>query len=84
MARGWESKSVEEQQSQMSQPAAVSKSNRSPQELQRASRIQALKMQRAHVREQLKEAHNERFIELMQRELEHLDKEIRRLEETMP
>ncbi|MGZ4788410.1 MAG: hypothetical protein ACXVZX_07800 [Terriglobales bacterium] len=79
MARGWESKSVEEQQSQLTRPT-VSKSNRSPEDLQRASRVQALQLQRAHVREQMNNSQNARFTELMRRELEHLEKELRNLD----
>ena len=78
MARGWESKSVEEQQSEFQRPDA-SKAGQSPEQSRRASQIQALHMQRARVQEQLKQAENPRFIELLERELAHLDSELKNL-----
>ncbi len=81
MARGWESKSVEEQQSEAKQrPSGASP--KSAEQAQLSARIQALEMQRAHVQEQLRQAQNARFIELMQRELQHLDHELQQLRES--
>jgi len=75
MARGWESKSVEEQQSEFQRPDAT-KASQSPEQSRKSARMQALHLQRARVQEQLKQAENPRFIELLQRELAHLDKEL--------
>ena len=81
MARGWESKSVEEQQSEAThRPSGASP--KSPEQGQLSARIQALEMQRAHVQQQLRQAQNPRFIELMQRELQHLDYELQRLRQS--
>jgi len=80
MARGWESKSVEEQQSQFVKPAV--KSNNPSETIEsrrRANDVKALQLQRARVAEQLRQAQNARFIELMQKELEFLDQKLRSL-----
>jgi hypothetical protein len=77
MARGWESKSVEEQQSEFSKPSSQDgKRATTKEEAARAQRVQALQLARANVRQQLERAQNERHKELLQRELEHLDREI--------
>jgi len=81
MARGWESKSVEEQQSEFQKGTSASKPS-SPEERRREQQVQTFKMQRARVRDQLKDSQNPRFIELLQRELQHLDAEIKKLAES--
>jgi len=78
MARGWESKSVEEQQSEFTKPTKTSE--RLTEEKRHAmAMLQTLQMKRAHVVEQLRQAQNSRFIELMQSELAYLDREIAKL-----
>ncbi len=81
MARGWESKSVEEQQSQ-SQQKPSGKANQSPEQIRKMQQLQAMHMQRSRVRQQLRDSQNPRFIELLQRELQHLDAEIKKLTES--
>ncbi len=76
MARGWESKSVEEQQSEFNKPSTKPSQTESPEARQRQARLQSLQLKRAHVAEQLRQAQNARFIELMQKELAYLDSEI--------
>jgi len=78
MARGWESKSVEEQQSEFQRPDTT-KASQSAEQVRKANRLQALQLQRANVQAQLKQSENPRYIELLQRELEHLDQELRNL-----
>lgn len=80
MARGWESKQVEEQQSQ-SQQKPRRKAKQSPEQIRKAQQLQAMQLQRARVHQQLKDSQNPRFIELLQRELQHLDAEINKLAE---
>jgi hypothetical protein len=75
MARGWESKSVEEQQSEFNKPQDLKKPT-TKEEAARAQRVQALQLARANVRQQLARAQNERHKELLQRELQHLDDEL--------
>lgn len=78
MARGWESKSVEEQQSEAKQrPRGAGP--KTPEQARLSARIEALEMQRARVRQQLQQAQNPRFIELLQRELQHLEDRLRNL-----
>ena len=80
MARGWESKSVEEQQSEFAKaPAESGRKPDTPEQKQKAQRIQALQLARANVQNQLAAAHNDRHKELLQRELQYLDSEIARL-----
>jgi len=78
MARGWESKSVEEQQSEFNKPSKTSEPVSQGKRHQMLS-LQTLLMKRAHVVEQLRQAQNSRFIELMQSELAYLDREIAKL-----
>ncbi len=79
MARGWESKSVEEQQSEANQRTEQSTNNKSPEQLRKDTRKRSLQLQHAHVQAQLKSAENPRFIELLQRELQHLETELNKL-----
>jgi hypothetical protein len=79
MARGWESKSVEEQQSEFNKPASKSAPSASPRARQRTASMEALEMKRAHVMQQLQQAQNPRFVDLMQSELAYLDREIAQL-----
>lgn len=79
MARGWESKSVEEQQSEFNKPSSKGSTSDSPEGRQRTAALQTLQMKRARVVEQLRQAQNSRFIELMQDELAYLDREIAKM-----
>lgn len=79
MARGWESKSVEEQQSEFNKPSGKGVQPGSPEVRQRTSALESLQMKRAHVAEQLRQAQNSRFIELMRNELAYLDREIAKM-----
>lgn len=78
MARGWESKSVEEQQSEFSTPAEK-KVSPTQESRQRASAVEALRLKRARVLVQLRESLNPRYSELMRQELAYLDNELARL-----
>ena len=82
MARGWESKSVEEQQSQ-AQNQTVSQDEKDALKRQNAEKmrkVQALKLNRARIREQIERSTNDRYKELLGRELEHLEQELKQLE----
>jgi hypothetical protein len=82
MARGWESKSVEEQQS-LGQQQSVSqeaKDKLSREKAEKARTIQALKLNRARIREQIERSTSDRYKELLGRELEHLEQELKQLE----
>ncbi len=79
MARGWESKSVEEQQSEFNKPETKQSRAESPEARRRKTLLQSLQLKRAHVAEQLRHAQNARFVELMQKEFAYLDSEIAKL-----
>lgn len=78
MARGWESKSVEEQQSQSTEPLSKEDQARQLKALNadKARSIQALKLTRARIMEQLDRSSNDRYKEMLNRELAHVDGEL--------
>ena len=81
MARGWESKSVEEQQSEAKQrPSGASP--KTPEQLRVSGQIQTLELQRARVRQQLHQAENPRFIQLLQWELQELERQLSALQKS--
>jgi hypothetical protein len=79
MARGWESKSVEEQQNEVRNSGLANKPAIGAEAGRRASAIESLKLQRARVARELEESENPRFLELKRKELEHLDAELAKL-----
>jgi hypothetical protein len=79
MARGWESKSVEEQQSEFNKPGAAGKERLSEEARRRAAALQSLQLQRAHVAQEIEQSQNPRFRELKRQELVYLDSELSRL-----
>jgi hypothetical protein len=81
MARGWESKSVEEQQNQSQQTISQDEKDAlKRQNAEKMRKIQALKLNRARIREQIERSTNDRYKELLGRELEHLEHELKQLE----
>lgn len=82
MARGWESKSVEEQQAEAGQQAASDNSRKPPlaaEEQQRERERQGLALARTRVLQQLEAAADQRYAELLRRSLAELDARIARL-----
>lgn len=81
MAKGWESKSVEEQQSLASQTPLTDEDRQrlSKERADKMRSIQALKMSRARVQQQLERCTNDRYREMLQKELVHLESEIQKL-----
>jgi len=82
MARGWESKSVEEQQS-LAQYQTITQDEKDALKRQNAEKmrkIQGLQLNRARIREQIERSTNERYKELLGRELEQLEQELKQLE----
>lgn len=76
MARGWESKSVEEQQSEFAKSSSEKKGPLSAEEEQKLQHKRALELNRARVLEQIKRSQNERYTEMLKRELEELQREL--------
>ncbi len=81
MAKGWESKSVEEQQSLASQVAVTEEERErlSHDRVEKLQQVQALQMNRARVVEQMAKTTNERYRGMLEKELEFLQKEIEKL-----
>ncbi len=83
MAKGWESKSVEEQQSLTTQ-VPVSEGEReqlSQKRIAKLRQVQALQMNQARVVEQLGKTTNDRYRGILQQELDFLQAEIHKLGE---
>lgn len=81
MAKGWESKSVEEQQSLAAQ-VAVSEEERerlSRERVEKLRKVQSLQMNRARVVEQLGKTTSERYRGMLQQELDFLQSEIEKV-----
>ena len=76
MARGWESKSVEEQQSEFGKSSGEKKGPLSPDDEKRLLHRQSLELNRARVLEQLKRSQNSRYTEMLNKELEQLEREL--------
>jgi len=81
MAKGWESKSVEEQQSLASQTPLTDEDRQrlSRERADKLRSLQALNLSRARVVQQLDRCTNDRYREMLQTELAHLDAEIQKL-----
>jgi hypothetical protein len=79
VARGWESKSVEEQQSQAVSGPGPAKPLLTPAQIASQRRSQGLLLSRQHVLQQLAAAQNPRHREILQSALAELDAQIARL-----
>ena len=81
MARGWESKSVEDQiGAAEAAKEARAKPQLSPQERERETRRQSLLLSRAQIIGRLKRATNARYRAQLEKTLQHLEKELREVE----
>ncbi|MDT8067728.1 MAG: hypothetical protein ROO76_06125 [Terriglobia bacterium] len=81
MAKGWESKSVEEQQSLASQvPLTEEERERlSRERVDKLQQVHALEMNRTRVLQQMDKCTNERYRGILQQELDYLQGEIEKL-----
>ncbi|SPE44896.1 conserved hypothetical protein [Candidatus Sulfotelmatobacter sp. SbA7] len=79
MARGWESKSVEEQQSQAGSSEPKSGPRPTPEQLARQRQRQGLLLSRARVRQQLEAAQNPQHRQLLELALAALDAQLAQL-----
>jgi hypothetical protein len=77
MARGWESKSVEDQieESRSAKPAKKS-APLTPEQLQREQKKADLMLSRRRIAQQLQQSDNQRYSELMRKTLAELDVQI--------
>ena len=82
MARGWESKAVEDQINEADERARREQSAQdklSPQERQRLQRMESLKLSRARTLDQLESVTNSAYREMLKRTLRSLETEIEEL-----
>jgi len=79
VARGWESKSVEEQQSQAVSGPSPANPPLTPAQIASQRKRQGLLLSRQHVLQQLEAAQNLRHREILQNALAGLDAQIARL-----
>ena len=77
MARGWESKSVEDQieEARRSQGAYEGRAQ-TPEESARERKVESLKLERSHLTEQLKRARSEAHQRMIRQSLEAIEEEI--------
>jgi len=84
MANGWESKSVEEQQTDQQEQVRAQETVDAKERLDRlkaegARKLQALKLTRARICEQLARTSNDRYMSLLNTELQQIDGELAKL-----
>ena len=78
MARGWESKSVEEQQSEFKR-ASEDERRQARERGEKQKERRALELKRARVLEQLGRSPNPRYTEMLRKELRQLEAELAQL-----
>jgi len=77
MARGWESKSVEDQMEEARRSQGASKGRvQSPEERERERKIESLKLERSRLIEQLTRARSEAYQRMIRQSLEAIEEEI--------
>jgi hypothetical protein len=78
MAKGWESKSVEEQQqvAETTLSKEQIEQNKKREKAEQARKVQALKLNVARIREQLERTQNERYRQMLTSELDQLQSEL--------
>ena len=80
MARGWESKSVEDQISERQDAGKSSQKDKlSPQDLEREAKRAGILLARTRTLTALESSRDDRYRALLQRTLEHLDAELEKL-----
>jgi hypothetical protein len=80
MARGWESKSVEEQQAEASHDQAAHKKRLTPDEGVRERQLEGLRLSRARVLQQIDSARGPRHRQMLEDALAELDRRIQALQ----
>jgi hypothetical protein len=80
MARGWESKSVEQQQSEMLESQRPNRPPLSPEQHERDRKRQGLLLSRTHLARQLEAAGNERHRQMLAAAIAELDRQLSSLE----
>lgn len=75
MARGWESKSVEEQQAEAPKPSAP-QNGLSKEEIEGRRKRDGLLLSRRNIQQQLSAATNGAYREMLEKALAHLDQQL--------
>jgi hypothetical protein len=81
MARGWESKSVEQQQEERSAQRPTVRAPRSPHEQQRIRKREGLLLSRGRLTQQLQAAGNPRHRQMLEQSIAELDRQLSLLEQ---
>ena len=82
MARGWESKSVEDQISEAeARKASRSKKSLTPDEADYLHRKEALRLERARILREMERAYMRRHLVMLERGLAHIDSELAKLDD---
>jgi hypothetical protein len=76
MARGWESKSVEQQQEERSSPGPKSRPPLSPEQQQRNRKRDGLLLSRGRLTQQLQAASNPRRRQMLEQSIAELDRQL--------
>jgi hypothetical protein len=77
MARGWESKSVEQQiEDAQMRPNRSSSTNAAPAEIELRRRREGLLLQRSRILQEIDSARNPRYQELLKERLRHLESQL--------
>jgi hypothetical protein len=84
MARGWESKSIEEQQAEALANKSLPKSHRSSAEVARMQELDGLQLSRKRVLTQLQTVTDHRHQAILREALADLDRKIQALQDAVP
>jgi hypothetical protein len=76
MARGWESKGVEEQQAEAHAPSISNRRPRSPEDAAQERKREGLRLQRKRLFKQIEAAQNDRYRAILQAALHDLDAQL--------
>jgi hypothetical protein len=81
MARGWESKSVEDQiSSKESEPDKSEKGKLTPEQVQKRTKREGLLLARTHTLNDMENSKDSRYRALLERTLAHIDSELANLQ----
>lgn len=76
MARGWESKGIEEQQAEARTASSSGKRALTPEQAVTARKREGLRLQRERVLQQIETAQNDRYRAILQTALQELDAQL--------
>lgn len=80
MARGWESKSVEEQQSQAMVPSPAQRQQLAPEQVEKKRQQDSLRLARKHILDQIQTIQNSRHRKMLEDALADLNRRLAQLD----